>query len=220
MIRNSILYHRLWYVRKRNSWKIRIIALLITFFLILTIIMTYAERIVVPYLAEISELKTKALITKLVGKVVSSELDNSIKYEDIIILDKDNDSHVTSIQTNIVKMNRLSAEISSKIQGELSTLQKDTLSIPIGVLSGNQLFESVGPDFYIKIQPYGNVETDFKSEFSSAGVNQTRHAIYIQVKINVGLIAPLMNKKIDFITNIPVAETIIVGNVPNIYTVN
>lgn len=220
MIRNTMLYHRFWYVRKRNSSKIRIFTRLFLFILTLTIIMTYAEKKIIPYLVDVSEVKAKAYITKTVNNVVSRELIDNKEFEDIIILSKDKNNRVILVQTNTLKINRISSRLSSRVMEELSKTDNENIAIPLGMLLGNHLFESTGPEFNFKIHTYGNVETDFKSEFHSVGVNQTRHAIYLQVKTRIDLAAPFMEKEIDTVTKILVSDTIIVGEMPSLYNEN
>ena len=55
---------------------------------------------------------------------------------------------------------------------------------------------------------------DYATEFESTGINQTRHRIYIIVTTDIKLIVPLVSEEIRVTTNIPIAETIIIGDVP------
>lgn len=62
----------------------------------------------------------------------------------------------------------------------------------------------------------GNVNADFKSSFESAGINQTKHQIYLNIHTSVYSFLPGFNTTTDVETNVPVAETIIVGAVPQV----
>jgi len=79
------------------------------------------------------------------------------------------------------------------------------------------LFAAGGPKINVRVIPTGSVETDFESEFVSAGINQTRHRIYLEVKTTVGIVVPFTDKKTEITTRIPVAETVIIGDVPEFY---
>lgn len=63
----------------------------------------------------------------------------------------------------------------------------------------------------------GSVETDLKSEFKEAGINQTLHRIYLEVKCKVTILTPY-NTIAETITNqVLLAEGIIIGNIPDAY---
>jgi len=188
--------------------------------LLSTLILAYAQKRVISYLTEISEYKTQSFITSTVNNVVLEELDQGLNYKDIIILNRDILNNITSVETNITKTSKLSAEISSRIQESFPISENGKISIPFGVFLGTPLLENIGPDFIVTMRPYGNIVTDFKSELSSAGLNQTRYRLYVQVKVDASVDFPLLKRKTRVITNIPVTETIVIGKVSELNTEN
>lgn len=217
MFRNSVLYHRLWYIKRRTSKRIHIYIRLAVIFIILSLLVSYANKKLLPSLVEISEFKARATVVMSINKIVNDTFSSGVEYEDLITLKRDNSGRITSIETNVVKLNRLSASVTSQIQTRLMERGRNTVSVPFGSLLGSPILAGAGPDLHIRVKQVGNVETDFRSEFTSAGINQTRHRIYIQVKTKIGIVCPLVTKKTQIVTNIPVAETIIVGSVPEVY---
>ena len=89
--------------------------------------------------------------------------------------------------------------------------------IPLGSFTGSKLLSGIGPEIPFRMSSVGNVETDLRSEFSSAGVNQTLHRIYLQVECNVAILTPfnVIEKKIA--NQVLLAEAVIVGTVPETY---
>ena len=75
----------------------------------------------------------------------------------------------------------------------------------------------VGPQLVVKIIPVGVVHTDYKTEFLSSGINQTRHRIYIEIKSKMTVVAPFTNESVEVVTNVNVAETVLIGNVPQTF---
>ncbi|MBQ9313501.1 MAG: sporulation protein YunB [Clostridia bacterium] len=69
----------------------------------------------------------------------------------------------------------------------------------------------------VKIIPVGTVNTDYKTEFLSSGINQTRHRIYIEIKSEMSVVAPFTNETVEVVTNVNVAETVLIGNVPDTF---
>lgn len=217
MRRSSVLYRKLWYAKKRRTGRLRILLCFSFIVIILAVSTTYAENRIVPYILEISEYRTNSLISSTVYSVLNKNFADGFSYNDIVNISKDSNGHITAIQTDVVKMNKICAEISCSLQEQLSAIGNDKISVPFGVLLGKAIFSGTGPDFHIRVVLAGDVKTDLKSEFSSAGVNQTKHSIYLEVKTQVGVVVPLMKKTAETVTIVPIAETIIVGSVPDVY---
>jgi len=213
MIRNSILYRRLWYIRRRNAKRIHIFSKLIVIFVILVIITSFMEKKLLPSLINVSEIKTQEIITLAANKAIVAEYPNKIQYEDISSIERDQDGNIISVQLNEVKLNELSIRISSLIQSELYSLKGKYIKVPIGAISGNRILSSVGPNVRFSILPYGKVETKFRSEFTSEGENRTRHIIYLQVKACIEIEESFKRKIVELNTDIPVTEAIIEGKV-------
>jgi sporulation protein YunB len=213
MHRRSTLYHRIWYIKKRKARRIRVYFKIFLLLSILILFLSYAQKRIIPYVADVSEAKTKAVITMTVNNIINESFTGDIKYEDLVSVSKDNSGHITSIETNMAQMNKLSDKISNVLKERLDNLKNEKINVPFGVLLGNNL----GPDIHIKVQSDGAVETEFKSEFSSSGINQTKHTIFAQIKTRIYIVLPLFRKETEVVLNIPFAETVIVGNVPNFY---
>lgn len=216
MSRKTNLYRRLWYL-KRNRRRVHIYIIIAIILIVLMLFISFVEGRMRRSLMEISEYRTKSIITNVVSSAVNSSFPDNINYEEIVVINRDENDRINSIQTDIVKLNRIFANLSLDIQNGLSGIKDEKISIPLGVILGNSLFSARGPDIDVRVIPSGSVETDFKSEFTSAGINQTRHRIYLQVKTNVGIVVPFMEKKAEVTTSIPVAETVIIGDVPDYY---
>lgn len=217
MIKNTTLYHRFWYIKKRNAKRVSVLLRLLLILIILCCTLFYANKNLMPALHIASEYKVNTIVTTAVNNAVNEMFIHNPGYEDLVYVDMDKDGRINSIRTDVVKLNKLSTGISNDVCNKLASLGKEKINVPLGTLFGNSLLSGEGPGLKIKIQPAGNVETDFKSEFSSVGINQTRHRIYLQVIAKVSIIAPLSRRKTEITTTVPVAETIIIGKVPHVY---
>lgn len=216
MRRKTNLYHRLWYVR-RNGNRIKAYVVIAFLLIILTILLFYVEKRLRMGINQISEYRVKSIVTKVVGNAINENFPQDIDYSDIVSISKDENGNITSVQTDIAKLNRIFANVSLSVQNQLSDLSDEKISIPLGAVLGETIFAARGPKIDFRIIPVGSVETDFKSEFSSAGINQTRHRIYILFKTEIGVAIPFVEKKTVVTTSLPVAETVIVGDVPDCY---
>ncbi len=216
MRRKTNLHHRLWYVR-RNRGRLYIYVITVIILIVLMMFFFFVEKRMRRSLTELSEYKTKAIVTQIVSSAVNNNFPENVNYDEIVIVNRDSNDRITSIQTDIAKLNRIFSNVSLDIGNELSNLGHEKVSIPLGAVLGDSLFAANGPGIGVRIIPAGSVETDFVSEFTSAGINQTKHRIFMKVKTDVGVVVPFMERKTVVITSIPVAETIIVGNVPEYY---
>ena len=86
-----------------------------------------------------------------------------------------------------------------------------------GSFTGNDFLSGVGPNVKIRVMPAGTVMTEFKTEFLSAGINQTRHRVYIDVVCHMRVVAPLASSDVLVDNSVTVAETILIGDVPDYY---
>lgn len=89
------------------------------------------------------------------------------------------------------------------------------MNIPLGYMTKNLMFYNLGPKININMSQIGNITSDYESIFESAGINQTRHKIYLNVHMKMRVVVPLNSKEVEISSQIPIAETIIVGKIPD-----
>ena len=210
MIRSRRLPRLAYRVRnRRNYYLFRLLILLLSilfaFFLL--------DAKLRPVIRDYSYSRAVYLATSTINDAVNEEIANSgVEYNDLIYLEKDDSGRVTALHTNIVKINKLKASVTNYVIEQLSELDTTPLAIPLGTISG------VGPTIHIKIVPLGQATAAFGSAFTSAGINQTRHSITMQVSATVTIILPRESIETEVTTHVDVAETVIVGVVPDSYT--
>lgn len=160
--------------------------------------------------------KNKLSIT-LSDAVGSAFKESGASYSELVCIERDAGGAVTSITSDSLKINMLKAEITKKVGELLAKSGKLVLKIPLGTLLGSELFNGRGADIKIEADIYGFAVTDFKSAFESAGINQTRHSIYISVKASAYAHAGTVRSTETVETDVLVAETVTVGYVPDTY---
>lgn len=209
MLKSSVLYRRLWYAKRRNSKRINLFLRISAILIILLFLATYAQKSIFPYIISCSEYKLRAEVASIVNDAIKKSFDGSLEYDRVADVVRDSKGNIISIKTNTAVLNSISAIISGYIQERLASMNEDKLSLPVGAILGSSLFAGSGPEVYVKIRPYGNVETRFRSELTSAGWNSTRHSIVLEVTTKFGIIVPLTEKKFEMTTDIPIVETVI-----------
>lgn len=139
------------------------------------------------------------------------------EYDDILNIIKDENGNIKMVGTNIFTVNKIISDIPVYMQEEFEREENSTFKIPIGSFFGSKLFSGRGPKVNIKMQIVGDLDTDLRSEFTSAGINQTLHRIYLEIKCNVVILTPFETIEQKISNQVLLAEGVIVGEIPNSY---
>lgn len=173
------------------------------------------------YLRELSEdmviSDVNDLMTLTVNDTVSRKLaDSDYGYDYFVSLEFDNDGRVVAVRTNMARINALSAELLSDIV-EAAEGGQMRLSIPVGNILGSSLLLGKGPEIPVDITSLTSSRVEFKNELFASGINQTKHQIKLNVIVNVDVILPWKTVSTDVVSEVLIAETVIVGDVPQTY---
>ena len=171
-----------------------------------------------PLVAELAVANATDIITLTVNHVISEKMaDGSLDYNDLVALEKDANGNIAALVTNMANINVLQAEITNLIVERFSESDLTKVSIPLGSLIGGTIFSGRGPRISADVISVTNVSTSFRNEFSSAGINQTRHQIMLDVKVGLRILFANYRATDSVLTEISIAETVIVGSVPGTY---
>lgn len=198
-------------ILKRKKLILWIIALLI----LGLYIYKYIDKNIRPSIVAISEVRARQVTAQVINNTIKEKIKRDINYNDLIFVKYDSQGKVSLMQANTILMNNIASEVALEVQKELKEISETTIKVPLRNAFDTHIVNL--PSLNIKIVPQGSVAVDFATEFESTGINQTRHRIYIIVITDVKMIVPLVSENVRVATNIPIAETIIVGEVPEQY---
>ena len=68
------------------------------------------------------------------------------------------------------------------------------------------------------MESIGSSSSEFRNQFETAGINQTRHQIILQIDVTISILLPGFTTATNVSSAVTVAETVIVGSVPESYT--
>ncbi len=200
----------------RRNLKTNITAFFITFALIVFILFIIIEKNISPTLLAIAEARARLIATEAINEAIKNKVANNISYKDMITIHKNVNGEVTLIQINAMEVNRIESETALYISQTLRKITMGGIAIPLGQVTGSQILANFGPKIKVSIIPVGTVEVDISEAFEEAGINQTRHKIFLAIKTWVKIVVPMVSSNVQVATHIPIAETIIVGNVPDV----
>lgn len=177
----------------------------------------YIDKSLRPTITVLAETKALELANRSINKAVAEIVKDEIDYSDLITTKLDSEGKITLMQSNTIMMNKIASDVALKIQEELKQVKTTTSYIPIGTALKSPILAKYGPQLKVSIEPIGTVSVDFKTDFESSGINQTRHRIYLEANTQVKVVIPLTTSTKEVKAQIPISETVIIGDVPNSY---
>ena len=172
-----------------------------------------------PLLESLATTRVSNTVNRIIFEAVNEAiLEGDISYEELISVEKDNEGKITAVYSNMAAFNRLQAQILDIILARIDLVSARELSIPIGTLTGSALLAGRGPRISVRMESVGSSTAKFSNRFDSAGINQTNHQIVLKVDVSVAILLPGFTTATTVSTAVTVAETVIVGSVPETYT--
>lgn len=170
-----------------------------------------------PSILAIAEARAIGIATQSINEVIEDKVKNKVDSKELLDVKLDNQGKIVFIQPNTMEFNRLSAEITIDVQKTLQDLSKENIEIPLGQITGSQILASIGPKINVAVIPVGVVKIKTINNFEQAGINQTKHMISLAAETEVKIVVPMISKSSVVNTQVPIAEYVIVGDVPNTY---
>ena len=203
----------------RLSLRSRILIWLSVVGVILAVLCIIAVVHMKPILSNLAAARVSNIVNRIVVAAVNDAVNSGlINYDALVTLEKDGTGRVTALRSNMSEVNRLQSIISDDILQRLGEVSTSELSIPVGTLTGSALLAGRGPSVHVRMQAAGSTSANFRNEFSAAGINQTKHLIVLRIDVYMGILLPGFTTSTRVSNEISVAETVIVGTVPQSYT--
>lgn len=159
-----------------------------------------------------------SLSTSAVSDAVYDVLnEENVAYDDIVNVEYDDNGNVTLISLDTIRLNLIARKFYQVAQVYLDNMGKNGIDVALGTFTGLPFFSGMGPKINLKLVPIGAMTSVFESSLKSAGINQTNHTVYIKLYASVSMILPAYTATIDSVTEVLVAESVTVGEIPEIY---
>jgi sporulation protein YunB len=166
---------------------------------------------------QLARSEAQLIETTAINRIVNENVVKDIEYQELVTVHKDGQGRIVMIQPNTIMLNQIMTKTVIEVAQAGRQMRNESISIPAGQLLGPAFLAGYGPKLKVKIIPAGEVQVNVLNKFDQAGVNQTRHLIYFEIKSNIKIAVPYLDETIRVSTVIPLAETIIVGEVPQTY---
>lgn len=157
-----------------------------------------------------------------VSMIIDEEIKNLMleeffSYDKITLITRDSDGNVTSVSINSVLVNNFANELDINIGERIDNADTIKNEVYLTGLIGADFLSGIGPKIPIRFQPVSVTNADISHSFEEAGINQTIHTIRLTVSVDIEILLPLAHSKITVISEMPIAQTLIMGNVPKTY---
>ena len=224
--RELVRYLRRPVRRRRAAWtgpgsELKIPPVLITLAVALVVaasVIALLEHKLRPVVAEIAAAQAQNNMTAVVENAVTADLAaRQVSYVDFVTIQRDEGGAITALTTDMARMNLLRSELTAAILEALKGVDVSDVQVPLGSLFDLEPLWAKGPALKAKAMTVGTVRAEFDSQLTSAGVNQTLHRIWLEVDVPMTLLLPGGEVETALHTRLCVAETVIVGKVPDTY---
>ena len=167
---------------------------------------------------ELSTLEANSVASSALTAGLEKALaDYKLNYDDIVSFTYDSQGNIKSLSTDIITLNTLGSEIGTNTDEYINNIGTYEISLPVTSLLGGQLFSGMGPDVSFYVTMRGLTSTSFENRFEAAGVNQTRHQIFLNVTIRTNIVFRGEVRVVEYKSEICIAESIIVGVAPSTF---
>lgn len=189
-------------------------------FLVIIVIAFFTAVIIIGAINPIFETlctnKAKSIAT-IISNEEATKVMSNYSYEDLIFIEKDSNGNIAMVKSNVITLNEIISDVAVKIQNSFNNLETQDIYINLGSFTGIKLFAGYGPRAKFNIVPIGSIDTNFISELSDAGINQTLHRIYLDVRCKVKILTPFESIEEEIVNQVILAENVIVGTIPDTY---
>lgn len=206
----------IWY-SKRKSRRFKRFFALLSVVLFVLICALYYKFIISSNIYNICANYAYSYCTESVNEAVFNSLGESTTYSDIVNVEKNNDGEIVLLTANSYVVNLISREITNATTKIVKDKMDKGVPVPLLTFTGIGILSGYGRDINLKTMYVSDVLCDFISTLESVGVNQTLHSIYIELTINVNINVPLSGKKETVVNRVLLAESVLVGEVPDTY---
>lgn len=189
----------------------------LTFFLFLVGLLLF-RRQYRSVLQELAHIQVKNATSDLTNDAIARQIqEGTIQYDRIVYFEKDLEGRITALKTNIGEVNRLKTDILNIINDEILALDNSDIGIPLGSILLPEVFSGRGPVIPVHILSIRNSDANFTSCFTEAGINQTLHQVKMEVSVDVAVLVLGSTTGFTLKSEVIVAETVIVGQVPDTF---
>lgn len=202
-------------MNRRQRARRRVILIALPLLLILAFIVYFRYT---PYVREAARVRVTNAASDWLVDAINAELRSGrIDFSHMTYLEKDVNGNITAVRTNTAEMNCLKSEIMELLGAEMPELDAQELGVPIGSILLPDYFAGQGVRLPVRVVALSSSDASFQTTFESVGINQSIQRVVLNVCVTLTVLSPAGTQEVTADSDVIVAETIVVGTVPNSY---
>jgi sporulation protein YunB len=187
------------------------------FTIIVLFVFLYVKFLAMPLVEASTKTQISAYATNSLNLAVADVMKTGTEYSDLVNIVRDSANEISHIEANSILINSISKRMTKSVLEKFLTFSKTPIQISSGAFTGISVLTGSGVKVEFDVRPYGEVFTDFKSRFESAGINQTYHKLYMVLSITVNAVLPFKTISVSNGSEVLLCETLVVGKIPDVY---
>ncbi|MCL2565116.1 MAG: sporulation protein YunB [Defluviitaleaceae bacterium] len=213
------LFYRKPRKKKRKNKGFFLLPLIVLFMIFVGIFFIIRlDRTIFPIALQAAELHAMAHMNEIVNSSTMGAIErHSLISQDFYSISTNYDGKLNSLSVNTVLINHLSNEIAVSMSRELIELDNERIQIPYGALTGIRVIANLGPMYTVYLMPIGEVLVDYSSSFASVGINQVNFQVWLNINARINIVNPLQSSEILLERRVPLVNTVINAEIPNVY---
>lgn len=210
---------RLFASKRKSKGKRGLVLFLFTALIFVFWGLYYLLCILRPGVLSMAKSRAAEIATTEINRAVSKKLKSeNITVSDIVTFTYKENGDIAALSGNVATISRLKSDLAIEVTNAINALSESDLKMPLGTLSGVDIFYGTGPKIPIKIVSYGYAVADIKTKFYDTGINQTIFEVEAEISAQVSVLIPTVGKSQKITTTVPVVSAVVVGDVPESYT--
>lgn len=202
-------------MKKGKKRLLKLLGLLLPFALLGLLIFTGQN--IRPMLSATAAYHASVYATDLMNEAVKAELEK-LQGQELVHIQHNEMTNITSVTLDMLRINQLKTGVTKRIMEELRSEEEEIVEVPLGTLLGSELFSGRGPLVPLILSPMGLASIQMRSGMRQAGINQVLHEVVLSVEVEVSAILPGFSAEARAASDYLIAQTVIVGNVPDRYS--
>ena len=174
------------------------------------------EQRLQPLLSVAAKTQAENKVASVMEEAVLAELERlGMDYADLVCVERVEGGAITAVTTDMAAMNRLRSALMERVLPVLAEIDRRDIAVPVGSLLDSEMLWGRGPTIKVRSITVGSLRSEFESEFTGAGINQTLHKIWLTLSAPTTVLLPGEQLELEVRTRLCVAETVIVGEIPS-----
>lgn len=139
-------------------------------------------------------------------------------FSDLTLIEYDQTGSVCRVSCDACAVNAMRSEFTRRLIDELQH-NAVRVRVRVGDLTGSPALLGRGPYITVRITGYSAAASAIVGDVTTAGINQSFYTLTMDVSVSGTLILPRgETRELLYTASIPVAQTLVVGGVPDYYT--